>query len=637
MNTSSISCQTPPSTPVAVTAPQRSRLGGYAAKTCPEALSKDHSPNLYPVTLRDDPSAFTADLMNSGNLFETKIGLDIVAAATPGTVVSIVEARDETGERTAEGKAAKEAATFAAWLNPGVAMIFNARIGSVFEALLSAHLGADVSDTDRISEPDAIVFGPVMANGLRSMSFVDVKWHKTFSGKTVRPKSAPVSDFAGPYDPYGDSEEFTGALHLEDWMQLSHYYRHGESLGVVDNGLSPWGAVIGKEEKLVWARLDAKMFRKALTDGGPVAAHTALELYDANFARAMAVVDNAVVRNLDPTVASIVLPEKKTACAECPWRTVCAEELRTYGDGGHITLLPGVTPTAAQPFYRRGITDIRSLARMDVRGADLTDVKHIRQARVFAAGKVARNAGVEFVDLPRADIEIDFDCENATAAGSSENLVYMWGVLATGRKQTGRRSGRERTEMNTFDNYTATPGGERAVFVKTWRYFQRMITKAAKGGHSICFYHYTAYERTQMVALAGKYAGGRGVPTVGEVHEFFGSDMVVDLYEVLHKQLVWPTQSHSIKSLAKWARFSWRDNTPGGDQSMVWYRAAASNNPQVAAANIERLRCYNEDDVAAQLHLRDWLSLLGDARRPGDKLPAVTALRKPLARRRHAA
>ena len=611
----------------------RPRLGGYAAKTCPEALSKDYSPNLYPVTLRDDPSAFTTDLMNSGNLFETQIGLAIIAAAPAGSVVSIVEARDEAGERTAEGKTAKEEGTFAAWLNPNVSMVFNARIGGRFEELVSAHLGLSLSDPDRISEPDAIVFGPLMANGLRAMAFVDVKWHKTYGGRTAKPKLVPVSGLPGPYNPYGAQEAFTGNLHLEDWMQLSHYYRHGESLGAVDDDFSLWGAVIGKEEKLVWASLDVKGFRKPLTDGGPVAARTALELYDANFARAMDIVDNAIARNLDPTVASIVRLEKRSGCAECPWRTVCAEELRTYGDGGHITLLPGVTQAVAQSFYRRGITDIRGLGRMDVRGADPADVKHIRQARVFHAGKVARNVGVEFVDLPRADIEIDFDCENATVAGSSENLVYMWGVLATGRKQLGRRSSRERTEMSTFDNYTGTPAGEQAVFVAAWEYFQKMIAKAAKAGHSICFYHYTQYERTQMAALAAKYAGGRGVPTVGAVLEFFASENVVDLYDVLHKQLVWPTQSHSIKALAKWVRFSWRDETPGGDQSMVWYRAATGSSPVSAAENVERLRCYNEDDVAAQLALRDWLSMLGAARRPGDKLPSVTALRKPLARR----
>ena len=604
----------------------RPRLGGYAAKVCFEATAKDHSPKLYPIELRDNPSAFTADLMESGNLFETRMGLAIVAAATPGTVVSIVETRDETGERTAEGKAAKEAATFAAWLNPGVAMIFNARIGSVFEELLSAHTGEVCSDEDRISEPDAIVFGPVMANGLRSMSFVDVKWHKTFGGKTVNPKVAPVSDFAGPYDPYGDDQEFTGALHLEDWMQLSHYYTHGKSLGAVDDDFSLWGAVIGKEEKLVWARLDERMFRKPLYEGGPTGQRSPLDLYTVAFEMAMDVVDNSIVRNEDAEVASIVFPEHKSACAECPWRTVCAEELASYGDGGHITLLPGVTPAIAAGFYAEQVSDIGSLARLDTHTADPKVLRHIRQARVYRTGKVARNVDVDVVDLPRATIEIDFDCE-------SENLVYMWGVMATGTKVMSRGARRARTEMHSFDDYTRTTDGERDVFVKTWAYFQEMIAKADTGGHTICFYHYTAYERTQMVALAGKYAGQAGVPTVGAVYEFFASDIVVDLYEVLHKQLVWPTKSHSIKALAKWISFSWRDETPGGDQSMVWYRNATGTDPAVIAANIERLRQYNEDDVAAQLALRNWCTLHGTTGRPGDKLPAVTSLRRPLPRR----
>lgn len=587
----------------------RARQGGYLSKMCHEQIAKDNMPHTYPTDLKDPTSMFLQGLFDGGNDFEAHIGELLAARVPKAEFRTIAETRTPEGLRTSEGKRTKEADTFAAYLDPEVRIIFNPRIGPHFEALLSQFLGSTVSDQDRISEPDLIELGDMMANGLRAMRFIDVKWHKITSGKTKTPKTFPYSDLAAPYlDSTVGQRDFYGTLHNEDWRQLAHYYRHGQTLGVVKPVSSggAWAGVIGREEIVVWADLDTLTFQT--TVGGKRLYVSPLGIYDSDYQAALKVVDNARERDVNPDVEAVAFPEWKTGCAQCPWQTVCKKELVDFGEGGHVTLLAGITPPRALPLYAADIRDAKTLARQDPL-TNAAPAEFIYTARVALDGRAHLGLDTTELDLPRGDVEIDFDCENAAT-------VYMWGVRVTDR-------GTGVVTEHMFDDYTQTEEGELRVFTQTWALFQALIVAAEAAGRTVRLYHYTAYERTQMRALALKYEGKPGVPTVEDVEAFYDlSGAVVDLYAVLSKQIVWPTSSHSIKKLAPFTGFSWRDKTPGGDMSMLWYRTACEDtDPAVRAANMERLREYNLDDVAAQAHLRDWVTAA--------YLPHVTTLGAP--------
>lgn len=568
------------------------RQGGYLSKTCLERVTKDNMPLTYPPEMALPPSAFLQGLFDGGNAFEAHIGQLLAEQMPASELAMIVEEQDEDGKRTREGKRAKEEATFAAYLNPNVRLLFNPRLGPVFEQLLGDHLGVSISDEVRISEPDLIELGDILPNGLRAMRFIDIKWHHITSGTSKNPKSLHYSRLDAPYlDSRLGCRGFYGTIHGEDWRQLAHYYRHAQTLGLVaaekDGGA--WAGVIGAEEIVVWADLDTlqlSLNRKRMS---------ALAIYDATFTAALDVVGTAIARDADPTVPAVTFPQWSTDCGECPWKDVCKAELVAHGRGGHITLLPGVTPTRAAPLYKLGITDVATLAERDPLTSDVPEA-HVYTARVALAGHAYLNADRNELDLPRADIEVDFDCE-------SDEYVYMWGVRVTDTT-TGV------VTEHTFDDYTVTPEGERDQFVAVWDYFTALTLSATAAGKTIRFYHYTAYERTQMRKLAETYHGDAGVPDVDAVEDWFDySGAVVDLYRVVSGQVVWPTPSQSIKKVAVFTGFSWRDETPGGDNSMLWYRAGCSDSDEaVRQANITRLREYNLDDVHAQAHIRTWLS-----------------------------
>jgi predicted RecB family nuclease len=96
-------------------------------------------------------------------------------------------------------------------------------------------------------------------------------------------------------------------------------------------------------------------------------------------------------------------------------------------------------------------------------------------------------------------------------------------------------------------------------------------------------------------------------PSLDEVDTFLAGPHWVDLYSVVKEQLVTGT-SLGLKQLAPFADFSWRDDDPGGDASMLWYeRATGDGDSRVRQRHRRRLLEYNEDDVRATAAVRSWL------------------------------
>ena len=97
-----------------------------------------------------------------------------------------------------------------------------------------------------------------------------------------------------------------------------------------------------------------------------------------------------------------------------------------------------------------------------------------------------------------------------------------------------------------------------------------------------------------------------------EVEQFVESAAWVDLLRVFQDQVV-TGQGGSLKSVAPLTGFAWRDDDPGGAQSMQWWADAVDTNLSASerARHRTRLLQYNEDDVRATRHIRDWLDAHG--------------------------
>ena len=69
----------------------------------------------------------------------------------------------------------------------------------------------------------------------------------------------------------------------------------------------------------------------------------------------------------------------------------------------------------------------------------------------------------------------------------------------------------------------------------------------------------------------------------------------------------WPTYDYSIKTLASYLGFKWRDPTPSGAASIEWYHRWL----ETADEGVwQRILQYNEDDCVAMRLLLDNLKAL---------------------------
>ena len=78
-----------------------------------------------------------------------------------------------------------------------------------------------------------------------------------------------------------------------------------------------------------------------------------------------------------------------------------------------------------------------------------------------------------------------------------------------------------------------------------------------------------------------------GVASADEIDELFDPDHAVDLYiDVVRKATEWPTWDFSIKTLAKYLGFQWREANPSGAASIEWFdRWVKTGTPPSASAS----------------------------------------------------
>jgi predicted RecB family nuclease len=88
-----------------------------------------------------------------------------------------------------------------------------------------------------------------------------------------------------------------------------------------------------------------------------------------------------------------------------------------------------------------------------------------------------------------------------------------------------------------------------------------------------------------------------------ELELFFNHPNTIDLYQdVVLKHTEWPLSSYSIKDLATYLGFKWRDETPSGALSIQWYNEYSQTREP---AILKRIMEYNEDDCKAMMILKD--------------------------------
>ena len=271
-------------------------------------------------------------------------------------------------------------------------------------------------------------------------------------------------------------------------------------------------------------------------------------------------------------------------CKLCQWYAVCMQDVIGRND---LTLIPELGRAKRDVMYRK-IPSVRALAEADVgdflrhgdktvfHGIGLKSLEKFQQRARLLSAEDARPMITAPFTLPEAEVELFFDIET----DPMRDICYLHGF-------TERVCGHSDNE--TYFAFTAeqpTAAKEKRAFEDAWRFLR------SRPGAAV--YYYSQYEKTYYKKLAAAYPD---VVSVDEVEAFFASPLVVDLYsDIVKKCTEWPTYNHSIKTLARYLGFAWRDSDPSGASSIEWYHQWVETGDDAIR---KRILDYNEDDCKA--------------------------------------
>lgn len=272
-------------------------------------------------------------------------------------------------------------------------------------------------------------------------------------------------------------------------------------------------------------------------------------------------------------------------CNLCGWLSHCYEIAQ---QDQHLSLLPGVTPSRYPILQSQNVASVEALSLADPSYlAQVTgfspEVTHklICQAQSFAQqspvifAPTVTNATCQ--QLSPAPVELYFDIE----AEPSLNLAYLHGVLVVERE----------TRTQTFHALLAEqPEQEEQV----WLQFLDLVLRYPHAP----IYHFCAYEVQTVERLAALY--GTPEQIVQPLLERF-----IDLHALVTQTVVLPVESYTLKLIARWLGFQWRNSEANGAQSIYWYSEWLATGHRHF---IETIVDYNEDDCQATLQIKDWLT-----------------------------
>ena len=290
----------------------------------------------------------------------------------------------------------------------------------------------------------------------------------------------------------------------------------------------------------------------------------------------------------------ITLPALGSICKLCHWHSSCTQTIEQSDD---LTKIPELGRSRRDTIATE-ISTVADLAISDPGqfingkktnfprvGPDMLRKFHRRA--VLQKQEGARPYLTEPVSLPHAERELFFDIET----DPMRDVCYLHGFV----ERVGGDNGSEK--FVSFFASDPTPEAEKEALAEAWAYIQ--------SSRPSVIYYYSPYERVYWTKLQKRFPDVLSEPDIAGL---FDPSRAVDLYhDVVRSKSEWPTRDHSIKTLASYLGFSWRDTHPSGAASIEWYhRWVETGDKEIK----QRILDYNEDDCVAMRVLLDEIRVL---------------------------
>ncbi len=290
-------------------------------------------------------------------------------------------------------------------------------------------------------------------------------------------------------------------------------------------------------------------------------------------------------------------PARCGACKLCQWYESCKKWCEDNDDLTNIfylgrskrdVLIKDLGIATVNDFYRVDIKEMLERKTKDknfLKGVGATTLKKmVNRAKIIKVDK--KPVIYEQIHFPKVKYELFLDIES----DPTRDFVYLHGIWE-------RSCNGEKFVYFLADDVSSE--SERKAWIAFWAY----IDSLPRNDYSV--YYYSPYEKTIYKRMAKLYPDVRKIE---DVDYFFDNHNVIDLYsDVIYKKTDWPLSSYSIKEIAQYLGFKWRDESPSGALSIQWF------NEYINAKDskiLQRILEYNEDDCKATLIVKDGIETI---------------------------
>lgn len=245
---------------------------------------------------------------------------------------------------------------------------------------------------------------------------------------------------------------------------------------------------------------------------------------------------------------------KTHLCRLCPFIEQCFHEAKNLES---IDFLHGLRGKTAEKLRKLGIESIKDLLNHREKLMEHFGPEKTRKL-VAHAKSVLENKPVLFSAPPELEDGIFLDIESYTPA----DFDYLFGVLVNG----------------TYVPFVARdPAGEQKAFIEVLDFLNKTPGPV---------YHFHQYEVQRFRKLAKRY--GIAIPK-----DFF--KRFIDVYKLYADHVALPVPSYSLKVIARYFGFQWRNNINGRTVIDEYAHYLSTNDEGTLSA----ILVYNEDDVRA--------------------------------------
>lgn len=276
-----------------------------------------------------------------------------------------------------------------------------------------------------------------------------------------------------------------------------------------------------------------------------------------------------------------------SVCAECPFYDHCWPQAAAER---RIEVLRDVTSNIVPLLRGIGVHTIEELAaltpdRIRMKGIASMAEGIVAEARAHRDRKAVWLADPELPPRPL----VWFDLEGDPEGEEVDKAIYLWGLAL----DDGASEPKPEAIVAEFED----EGGRAA-----WERFVARAAEILESHPGARWVHYHNYEKTWLRDYARRYGAPPGFAERMEQALF-------DLYhKVVRRALRLPLYSYSIKQLAPWVGFDWRNPEAGSAWSIVQYqKAREARDPAERQHLLDEIVKYNEDDLWAMRAVWSWI------------------------------